>query len=267
MKLTTIPNTGITCSRFIFGTASLFNAGSAKQRQNLLNAAIDSGFTHFDTAPYYGFGMAERDLASVLKRNPRVTVTTKVGLYSRGGESQSEMAIFLRKAAGRFVGSLSKPIVDFSVLRARTALEGSLRRLGRAQIDIYMLHEPQLDLLHTDEWHRWLEAGVTSGKIGTFGLALTADRLEPFLRAGTPLGPVIQVMDSLENREADILMKYGRPMQITYGYVSTAQNKNSTSIAELLKNAIKRNAQGAIIVSTRRAERLKQYGSILESVA
>jgi len=267
MKSTTIPGTQLVCSRFIFGTASLFNAGSARQRKNLLDAAVANGFTHFDTAPYYGFGTAERDLSFTLKGNPHVTVTTKVGIYSPGGESQSDATIFLRKAAGRFMRSISKPIVDFSISRARGALEGSLRRLARERIDIYMLHEPQLDLLHTDEWQRWLETNTLAGKIGTFGLALTADRLEPFLRSKTKLGPVIQVPDSLESCEADVLGRYGRPMQITYGYVSAAQKKDSTLINDILRRALSRNSQGAVIVSTRRPERLQQYGIILEDAA
>jgi aryl-alcohol dehydrogenase-like predicted oxidoreductase len=265
---TTIPQTGLRCSRFIFGTASLFNAGNTRSRRHLLDSAVASGITHFDTAPYYGFGMAERDLAPVLKANPGCTFTTKVGLYSPGGESQGALAILGRKAAGKLVASLSRPVVDFSLQRAQRALDGSLRRTGRETVDLYMLHEAQVDLVNTDEWLSWLQACVRGGKIRHFGLALTGDRLEPFLQAGSELAGVVQIPDSLDGREADVVRRYGRAMQITYGYVSDARRRGSQrSAADILSQALARNREGAIIVSTTRADRMSQYTRVLEGVA
>ena len=268
MQKIQLPGTPIVVSRFVFGTASLFNGGNAAARSKLLFSAVNAGFTHFDTAPYYGFGTAERDLAPVLKRHPELTVTTKVGIYSPGGELQSTAVVFMRKAAGRFIRSFSRPTVDFSVSRAQTALEGSLRRLNRDRIDIYTLHEPEHDLVRTDEWQRWLERMVTDGKICSFGLALTADKLEPFLVDNSRLSHLVQVQDSLGAQEANILLRFGRPLQITYGYVSSARKEGSTlAVAEVLRRALDRNAQGAIIVSTTRAARLSQYARLAEAVS
>ncbi len=252
-------------SKFIFGTAGLFNVGSEKLRNELLFAAVDAGFTHFDTAPYYGFGLAERDLAPVLKAHPHVTVTSKVGIYSPGGENQNSIQVFLRKASGRLIKQISRPTIDFSLARAKGALEDSLRRLGRDRIDIYTLHEPQLALVATDEWQRWLEACVQEGKIRIFGLALTADKLEPFLSSGSPLASFVQIADSLSAREADILARFNKPMQITYGYVSAAIKENSPlSVSEVLKAGARRNAHGAVIVSTTKVARLPQYARLAD---
>jgi len=257
-----IPDTSISCSRFIFGTAALFNAGSRKARVRLLEAAIDHGFTHFDTAPYYGFGTAERDLGEVLSRRPGIGITTKVGIYSPGGESQPTPVVFLRKALGRVVKTMSRATVDFSLVRAKAAIEASLQRLRREHIEIYMLHEPEVHLLATDEWQRWLETQIAGGKIGAYGLALTADKLLPFLQAGFQ-PPVIQMLDSLDGREADVLGRHGRPMQITYGYVSAARAKAPhASVPRILCEATARNRHGPIIVSTRRPDRLAQYARI-----
>ena len=264
MQTVTLAGTDLKMSKFIFGTASLFNAGSREKRLALLEAVIASGITHFDTAPYYGFGMAERDLGAVLARHPEVTVTTKVGIRSPGGERQPWASIFLRKAAGRFVKPISAPAIDFSLAYARTALEDSLRRLKRDRIDIYMLHEPELHLVAADEWRRWLEDAKAAGKVRTYGLALTADRLEPFLEARTGLDEVIQVLDSLKDREADVLPRHGRPLQITYGYVSAARKVgDETPVGDILAQAVTRNPDGAIIVSTRQPGRLSQYTDIL----
>ncbi len=263
MQQIVLPGTALRLPRFVFGTASLFNAGPRAQRLRLLDAAAAHGLTHFDTAPYYGFGVAERDLASVLRRNPDVTITTKVGIYSPGGESQPSAAVFLRKVCGRLIPSLSCPTVDWSVGRAQRSLEESLRRLGRDCIDLYMLHEPELALLVTDEWLRWLEEEVRAGRVRYFGVAVNANRLEPFLAAASPLAVVVQTTDSLLDRQADIMLRYGRPLQITYGYVSDAiRNDGSVDVPTILARALARNSTGAVIVSTRNPGRLALYPAL-----
>ncbi|MDF2141198.1 aldo/keto reductase [Paenirhodobacter sp. CAU 1674] len=265
MNILTVPGSDICVSKLIFGTASLFNVRGTSARQRLVEAAVDAGFTHFDTAPYYGFGVAERDLASTLKMHPDVTVTTKVGIYSPGGEKQPKSIVFARKAGGRIFKSLSRPTIDFSIARARKALEGSLGRLGRDHIDIYMLHEPEIDLLSTEEWQRWLEDEKATGRIRAFGFASTADRMEPFVASGTLIGGVHQVCDSLERREADILTRNGLPLQITYSYVSAARAAGShRAVPEILKDAMNRNRAGAIIVSSTKESRMYEYSQMVQ---
>ena len=64
-----------------FGTGGLLRIGSARERQNVLAAAVANGITHFDTAPIYGFGEAERSIGRFLRRErSRLTVATKFGL-------------------------------------------------------------------------------------------------------------------------------------------------------------------------------------------
>ena len=251
-------------SRFAFGTASLFNVGTAGRRAHLLAAAYDNGFTHFDTAPYYGFGTAERDLKPLLAAHPNITVATKVGIYSPGGEAQLAAAVFMRKAGGRIVPALSRATVDWSVARARNALEASLKRLGREQIDLYLLHEPDLFLLHTDEWLRWLES--ERDRVMRFGIAGDSKRLRSFVIGNNPLTSFIQTLDSIADREADVLTEHGRPLQITYGYISAALRKGPADIPATLAAALRRNSAGSVIVSTRKRKRLGQYAEISDAV-
>jgi aryl-alcohol dehydrogenase-like predicted oxidoreductase len=261
-----IPGTNLETSRFIFGTSSLMRVGVRRSRRRLLDAAIDNGFVHFDTAPYYGFGVAERDLAPVLKANPGARVTTKVGIYSPGGEAQSAASVLLRKAGARIFPSLARPITSFALNQAKQCLEASLRRLGREHIDIYMLHEPELHQLDARQWLEWLESVRSSGKIGRFGVALTARRLQPFLACVSPLADLTQVLDTLAEREADVLPMHDRPLQITYGYISGARAQgDNTPVAELLRVAVRRNPHGPIIVSTTRLDRVGQYAQIPEA--
>lgn len=265
MRTLTLPGTGLSVSRFIFGTGGLLSVGDASRRSRLLRAAVDAGFTHFDTSPYYGFGIAERDLGDVLKARPEVTFTTKVGLYPPGGADQSVATILLRKLLGRAHGPLSRPIVDFSLAAGRRSLEDSLRRTGRERVDLYLLHDPVAHQVAKDEWRAWLESCVKTGKVRYFGLALTADAVGPFLGDGAALGPVVQLRDSIEGREADVLEHYSRPKQITYGYVSAALRANpGCCIAEVLKAALARNPDGAIIATSSRPDRLRQYGALTE---
>lgn len=259
-----IPGTDLCVSRFIFGTASLFSVGVKSMRHKLLAAAHDHGFTHFDTAPYYGFGWAERDLASLLAAHRDVTVTTKVGLYSPGGERQSQILVVGRKVGGRFLPSLSKPMVDWNVARARCSLEGSLKRLGRSHIDLYFLHEPSFEFVNTEEWLRWLEDEVKAGRVRRFGISLHAQRLHSFIAADSPLARIVQTTDSLDRRDADVLIEAGRTLQITYGYVSAARAQGWTDVPAVLAAALERNRDGAIIVSSRKIQRLPQYAKIIE---
>src|SRR5258706_340990 len=83
MEAIKIANTDLRVSRFIFGTGSLFNAGPLAKRLAVLEAAVEHGFTHFDAAPYYGFGMAERDLAHVLRKHPALTGSSRSSKQNR----------------------------------------------------------------------------------------------------------------------------------------------------------------------------------------
>lgn len=261
MHQTLLPGTTLRTSRFILGTANLFNGQSAAAAERFLERAVELGFTHVDTAPLYGFGFAERTLAPVLRRHPSLTVTTKAGLYPPGGSDQSSLQILVRKAMGRVLPIASRARVDLSVARARRSLSASLRRLGRDRVELFLLHEPDLSITVTDEWHGWLDREKRDGRIGEFGLAGTRERVEPFLDRHPELAPVVQMMDTLDGREADILISRGRPLQITYGYVSG--RATGDSVDGVLRGALMRNAQGAVIVSTRRIDRLDQYREVL----
>jgi aryl-alcohol dehydrogenase-like predicted oxidoreductase len=253
MREVMLPGTGLKVSRFIFGTGSLHHLGRDTNAERLLDAAADHGFSHFDTAPYYGLGLGETLLGRLLRRRPHCTATTKVGLYPRldGG---TRLAMLAGKSAGRLIPPLSRPHADWSVRRAKVSLERSLRRLGRERIELLLLHEPDAALLDSDEWRRWLEE---ESRVLQFGLAGETEQLLPFARRRDPLARLLQTRDSLARREADAFGD--RFPQITYGYVSSG---NGGEARTTLEGAFKRQREGAVIVSTRRAERLALYAEL-----
>jgi D-threo-aldose 1-dehydrogenase len=262
----TLPGTQLAVSRFAFGIGSLFSGRPPAAAQRIIDAAADHGFTHFDTAPLYGFGLGESGMAPFLRAHRHATVTTKTGLYPPGGPQQGSLQVQLRKIAGKLLPSLSRPVVDFSVARARQSLDQSLKRLGRDKVDIFLVHEPDIGLIDADEWLRWLEQEKHSGRVGHFGIAGLPHRIRPFLEIGSPMADIIQIPDSLDNLEADALKDFGRPMQFTHSYLNHASNKAADRpVQAILAGALRRNSTGAIIVSTRKIDRLPQYGQALDA--
>jgi D-threo-aldose 1-dehydrogenase len=249
-------------SRFGFGTSRLFNVATPRLRQRLLATAYEHGITHFDTAPLYGFGVAERELKTVLAAHPDATVATKVGLYPAGGADQHAFSVIFRKVAGKLVPAFSKAIVDWSIDRARKSLDGSLRRLGRERIDLYFLHEPEAHLLATDEWHAWLDS--ERDRVKAFGIACEAAKLPAFFVGEHPLARIVQCSDSISGAEADVLIRAGRPLQITYGYITAAKRDPKPDIEAALIAALRRNWQGCILVSTSKEERIRCFAKLLE---
>ena len=66
-----------------YGTTSLMGVSTSGERLALLEAAFDAGIRHFDTAPYYGYGEAERVLGDFISdKRDQVTITTKFGMQA-----------------------------------------------------------------------------------------------------------------------------------------------------------------------------------------
>ncbi len=95
----------------------------AAQSREVVDAAIDSGVTFFDTADSYGAGASEEILgAAVGIRRKDVIMATKFGM-AMDGKNGSEEA----RASKTYM---------------RRAIESSLTRLGTDYIDLYQLHTP-----------------------------------------------------------------------------------------------------------------------------
>jgi len=96
--------------------------GALSRRESLalLSAAWDAGVRHFDVAPLYGHGEAERILGSFLAgRRDEATIVTKFGIEPTGNSRFREIARavarpLLRKASvlrPRSVGNTSNALV------------------------------------------------------------------------------------------------------------------------------------------------------------
>ncbi len=264
MRQVALPGTDVSVSKLAFGTAHLHHVFSAKRRHRLLETALGCGITHFDTSPYYGFGLGESALGRLARDHPgQITITSKVGLYAPTLCELTSSLVWLSKAAGKLMPVLNRPLVDWSIARASASLELTLRRLGCEILDFLMLHEPVYGLLDADEFLAWLDQARKSGKIRYWGLAGELSGSLTWVREKHSLALVVQTRDSLAGEEANALLENGRAMQFTYGYLSAAKRDGSgVSAAETLRQALARNATGSVIISSRSEEHLANLAKV-----
>ncbi len=117
---------GLDVSRIGLGAMSMsgyyLDAGSDDAEAiRTIHRALDLGVTHIDTAEIYGPYTNEKLVGRALKgRRDRVVVATKFGFVSHSGGGPG--------------------VLDSSPANIRTAVEGSLKRLGTDRIDLYYQH-------------------------------------------------------------------------------------------------------------------------------
>lgn len=117
------------------GTAPLAGLNRAVDEREAVEAierAWNLGIRFFDTAPYYGSGLAETRLGMALQGKPRseFVVSTKVGRRLQPGRSNWYGAPPLQS------------YFDFSYDGALESLEESLERLGLDHVDVVLVHDP-----------------------------------------------------------------------------------------------------------------------------
>ncbi len=77
----TLRGTELATSALGIGCAGLYGEPTAAGRMRLLDAAHGSGIRHFDTAPMYGLGLAEREIGRFARgRRGEIVIATKFGI-------------------------------------------------------------------------------------------------------------------------------------------------------------------------------------------
>jgi D-threo-aldose 1-dehydrogenase len=129
------------------GTAplgGLFAPLSDADAEATVARAWSSGVRYFDTAPLYGFGLAERRLGRFLRQQTRdsFVISTKVGRLLRASGANPEEDDHYKGAP------VERPVFDFSHDGVMRSVEESLSRLGLDRVDILLVHDPDA---HYDE--------------------------------------------------------------------------------------------------------------------
>jgi D-threo-aldose 1-dehydrogenase len=142
--------------RLGFGSAPLGNMYRAipdEEAAATVEAAWDKGIRYFDTAPFYGAGLAEMRLGGILAAHPRdeYVLSTKVGRIVLD-EIEDPSSRDLGEKGGLFEhGRPNKIVYDYSADGTRRSIEDSLRRLKTDRLDIVWVHDVSQDFWG-DEW-------------------------------------------------------------------------------------------------------------------
>ncbi len=168
MQTRTLGRTGRNVSVIGLGTWQLgadwgdVDAGEARA---ILDAAVESGVTVFDTADVYGDGQSERFIGEYLGDRPGhgITVATKMG------RREAQIA------------------ENFTLAKFREWTDRSRRNLGVDTLDLVQLHCPPAAVLRTSAVYDALDTLVENGAVAAYGMSVetTADALAAIARPGT----------------------------------------------------------------------------------
>jgi D-threo-aldose 1-dehydrogenase len=170
-------STDVKLTRIGFGTAPLGGLFEAVEEADALAAvsvAIDAGIGYFDSAPHYGWGLAEQRLGAGLAGvAPLPAIGTKIGYSLRPSD----------KPPHAFVGAPPlEPYVDWSPAGIERSFQASLERLGVDRVDVLYLHDPtngdfdELIRVGATTARRWQSEGLV-GAVGA-GMNDAAGTLE-----------------------------------------------------------------------------------------
>ncbi|MFD7827888.1 aldo/keto reductase [Kitasatospora sp. NPDC059803] len=174
-----------------YGTAPLgnmFRAIPDQEAAATVEAAWQHGVRYYDTAPFYGAGLAEERLGEVLSTKPRdeYVLSTKVGRVILA--ELEEGARELGEKGGLFEhGNPNRMLHVWTAEATERSIEDSLKRLRTDRLDIVWVHDIAQDF-HGDQWLAKFEEARTGafrvlsrlrdeGVIGAWGLGV--NKTEP----------------------------------------------------------------------------------------
>ena len=177
--------TRVSVTRLGLGTAplaGLFRAADDAEATAAVERTYALGVRYFDTAPLYGYGLAEQRLGRALRGKPReaFTVSTKVGRLLRADASPDVTQY--RDGQSFWKGTPPvNPVFDFSYDGVMRSVEESLQRLQLDRVDILYIHDP--DAHHREALegaYRALDRLRRAGAVGAIGVGMNA--WEPLAR-------------------------------------------------------------------------------------
>ncbi|KUO15060.1 aldo/keto reductase [Streptomyces dysideae] len=121
-----------------------------KEALAVLDAAVESGVTFFDTADVYGDGRSEQTIAMFLRGRP-------------------ELDIFVATKMGRRVDQIPE---NYVLDNFRAWNDRSRRNLGVDRLDLVQLHCPPTPVYSTDEVFDALDTMVDEGRIAAYGVSV-----------------------------------------------------------------------------------------------
>jgi aryl-alcohol dehydrogenase-like predicted oxidoreductase len=184
MQYRQLGSTSLQVSEIGFGCARIGGVFEGSTRDDLvalLRTAFDAGITFFDTADMYTQGESEKLLGAAFARNrSHVVIASKAG-YCLPSQKKAvakikpllrplirRMGINRERIPGVLKGSLTQ---NFSPQYLTRCVEGSLGRLRTDYLDLFQLHSPPAEVLHSGDFLEPLAKLKRDGKIRYFGVS------------------------------------------------------------------------------------------------
>ena len=150
MRYATFGRTGLSVSRLSMGCNRLGDPGvDPAQWPPIVRRALNLGITFFDSSENYNEGRSEAILGEVTGTSDAPVVIATKGGFSTGVDI----------------------VRDYSAESITRAARGSLQRLNRDTIEMYMLHSPTVAQLEHDTWPEAIETLKAEGTIQYFGIS------------------------------------------------------------------------------------------------
>ena len=164
------------------GISGTYGPSNEAETKRLMSRAVELGVNHIDTSDIYGMGLSEELIGRFLKETKaRVVIATKAGI--------------------RFIAATGERRIDNSPTYLRSALECSLRRLGRDHVELFYINRRDAGRPIEEIMETMLQL-KREGKIGAIGLSEVSPET---LRAASKVYRVAAVQSefSLWTREAE----------------------------------------------------------------
>jgi D-threo-aldose 1-dehydrogenase len=289
----------VTSTRVGFGCAGLMREPSARKRQRLLAEAFDQGITHFDVARMYGLGAAEGELGRFAQRRREdIVIATKFGIEAAAApgrlarlQSPARRLLTRSPALREYVKRHSGTFHQahrYDVPAARASLQTSLRELGTDYVDVLFLHDPlPTDSVDLPEICGYLEEARHAGLLRAWGVAGEQDPCTQ-IKQLLPTSAILQVRYDVCSRTS-LLSPELEPL-ITFGVLGEtlarilAHLKDSPERCSrwseavdvdcsspealaslLLRDALRSNPKGVVLLSTTRPTRLRGLDPIVSA--
>lgn len=155
MKMTRLGKNGPQMSQFGIGAmsfAGIYGDATDQQAHDTLDACIDAGVTHIDTANVYGMGKSETMIGGWLAARPgardNLVIATKAAITRKDGVR----------------------CFDNSLEHLEAELDASLTRLGTDHVDLFYVHRREAER-PIEEVAGTLQRLIDKGKIRAFGFS------------------------------------------------------------------------------------------------
>jgi len=161
MQYRYIGKTGLRVTPICLGTMSFGSWSDEKESFKIMDKAVDFGINFFDTAELYPVPPKEKYAGET---------ESIIGRWLKG--KQRDKLIIASKvsgaASGWFVPPIRHGMTAIDKFHIKTAIEGSLKRLGTDYIDLYQMHWPDT-VIPIEESLKAFDELVQEGKVRYLG--------------------------------------------------------------------------------------------------